>query len=399
MAKKKIPEIKSLYYITHIENLPSILERGIFSHQLIEEQSLKFTPIYDVSIVSNRKAKLTPNGKSLWEFANLYFQPRNPMLYRVIHEKGEKELAIIGVQKQAMDAPDVFLTDGNAANDPTSFFTPKEGLKAIYKMWDIIDGEWWNSVDGSKRKIMAECLVPRMISSDLIHTIYVASHAVAEKVRSLPLPRTFPVVPEPNMFFIPAKHYPISTKLAMVEGDMFFSKCQTLTVSVNTVGIMGKGLASRAKYQFPDVYVTYQDACRKKALKMGKPFLYKREAPFDDELADDPATLSVPNGVKWFLMFATKRHWRDNSDLQGIDEGLQWLVENYKTEGIKSIALPALGCGLGNLPWKDVGPIMCRRLSALQIPVFIYLPREREIPIEQLSSEYLLGKTLQNRLL
>jgi O-acetyl-ADP-ribose deacetylase (regulator of RNase III) len=98
-------------------------------------------------------------------------------------------------------------------------------------------------------------------------------------------------------------------------------------------------------------------------------------------------------------MFATKRHWRDDSDLQGIDEGLQWLVENYKTEGIKSIALPALGCGLGNLSWKDVGPIMCRRLSALQIPVFIYLPREREIPSEYLSSEYLLGQTAQKHLL
>jgi hypothetical protein len=238
-----------------------------------------------------------------------------------------------------------------------------------------------------------------MIPPESIHTIFVADHTVGEKVRSLARMSLPPVVPEPTMFFFPAKSYRILSNLKLAEGDMFFSKCQTLTVSVNTIGIMGKGLASRAKYQFPDVYVTYQDACRKKVLRMGKPFLYKREAPFDDELADDPATLSVPNGVKWFLLFATKHHWRDNSDLTGIDEGLRWIAENYKSEGIKSIALPALGCGLGNLAWKDVGPVMCGRLSALEISAVIYLPREKEIPAEYLSPEFLLGKLPQKNLL
>ena len=391
MAKRKIPEIKNLYYITHVENLLSILERGILCHQLIEQQGLNYTKIYDANIVSSRKAKKTPDGKNLWEYANLYFQPRNPMLYRVIHEKGEKELAILGVRKQVMEAQGSFLTDGNAANDPTNFFAPREGLKEIHKNWEIIDGEWWNSVDGSKRKIMAECLVPQTIPPDSIHTIFVADHTIADKVRPRLRANAPPVVPEPPMFFCPARNYKISSSLKLAEGDMFFSRCQTLTVSVNVVGIMGKGLASRAKYQFPDVYVTYQDACRQKKLRIGKPYLYKREALFDDELADDPATLSAPNGAKWFLLFATKRHWRDNSDLQGIDQGLQWLAENYKSERIRSLAMPALGCGLGNLDWKDVGPVMCRRLSSMEIPVVIYLPRERQIPAEHLSANYLLG--------
>lgn len=201
------------------------------------------------------------------------------------------------------------------------------------------------------------------------------------------------VIPEPNMFFVPVKRHRISDNLTLAEGDMFFSNMHTLTVSVNTVGIMGKGLASRAKYQFPDVYVLYQDACRNKSLRMGKPFLYKREASFDDELIDEPGTITTPNGIKWFLLFATKRHWKENSDINGIEEGLRWLVANYKTEGIKSIALPALGCGLGNLNWRDVGPIMCQHLSKLDIPVAIYLPREKEIPQEFLSPTYLLGKT------
>jgi O-acetyl-ADP-ribose deacetylase (regulator of RNase III) len=292
-----------------------------------------------------------------------------------------------------MQLPSVYITDGNAANSTTGFFSFQDGMKAVSEIWDTISSEWWNSLDGSKRKIMAECLVPGSISAEFIHTIYVANHNVAEQVRTLIGPQDIPVVPEPNMFFIPARRYRITQDLFLAEGDMFFSNMQTLTVSVNTVGIMGKGLASRAKYQFPDVYVIYQDACRKKWLKMGKPYLYKREASFDEELIDEPGTVVTPNAVKWFLLFATKHHWRDSSDLEGIEEGLRWIAANYKTEGIKSIALPALGCGLGNLDWKDVGPVMCRHLTTLDIPVTIYLPRERQISEEFLSREYLLGES------
>src|SRR5436305_1862939 len=91
------PEVKGLYYITHIENLPSILDRGILSHAQVEARKVPYTPIYDSQIVSRRKEKSTPAGRSLWEYANLYFQPRNPMLYRVVHEKDKRDLAIVSV--------------------------------------------------------------------------------------------------------------------------------------------------------------------------------------------------------------------------------------------------------------------------------------------------------------
>jgi hypothetical protein len=394
MPRNKRAEVKSLYYITHIDNLPSIFKHGIFSHRLIEERAVSYTPIYDASIVGNREAKLAPDGRSLWEFANIYFQPRNPMLYRVVHEKSEKQIVILGIKNQVMNTPSAFITNGNAASDATEFFDYSNGLRAISEIWGIINAEWWNSVDGSKRKIMAECLIAEIIPPDMIHSVYVANYGVADTVKAQNLPKQIAVVPEPNMFFIPAKRYRLTDRLILAEGDMFFSNMQTLTISVNTVSIMGQGLASRAKYQFPDVYVMYQDACRSKALRMGKPFLYKREASFDDELADEPGIVVSANGIKWFLLFATKRHWRENSDLAGIEEGLQWVAANYKQEGIKSLAMPALGCGLGNLDWKDVGPVMCRHLVGLDIPVAIYLPREKEIPEQFLSQEYLLGKNV-----
>ncbi len=389
MPRTKRPEIRSLYYITHVENLRSILLHGILSHQLVLDRKLPYTSIYDSQIVSNRKLKQAPDGRSLWQFANVYFQPRNPMLYRVVHEKDGKALIILAVRPDILQAPGAFITDGNAANSPTEFYDSSAGMEIVSKNWKTISAEWWNSVDGSKRKIMAECLIPGHIAPDLIHTIYVASHEVRDRIVDL-IGAKPPVIPEPRMFFLPVHQYRITRTLSLAEGDMFFSTLQTLTVSVNTVGIMGKGLASRAKYQFPDVYVRYQDECRRKSLAMGKPFLYKREASFDEELVDEPRSISTPNGVKWFLLFATKRHWRDDSDLEGIEEGLRWVVSHYEGEGIKSLALPALGCGLGNLAWKDVGPVMCRHLAHLRSPVVIYLPREKEIPYEFLSPDYLL---------
>lgn len=386
-------DIKSLYYITHVENIPSILRNGILSHTRVESTGVKFHAIYDADIVSNRKAKIAPNGHSLWDFANLYFQARNPMLYRVVREKSDKEIAVLGVRPDVLQGLAAYVTDGNAASSDTEFHSVPDGLKIVSKNWKIISSEWWNSVDGSKRKIMAECLVPDFVPSGYVHSIFVANHGVADHVRTLVGPRSdIEIVPEPNLFFTPARRYRITDKLYLAEGDMFFSSMQTLTVSVNTVGVMGKGLASRARYQFPDVYVAYEDACRRKKLTMGKPFLYKRESSLDDELADEPALLSNPNSMKWFLLFATKSHWREDSDFEGIRQGLQWLAENYKKEGMKSIALPALGCGLGNLKWEDVGPMMCQSLAPLDIPARIFLPREREIPDEFLTPPYLLRK-------
>ncbi len=382
--------IKSLYYITHIENLPSILEQGILSHQQVEEQKVSFTSIYDSDIVNMRKGKTTPNHDSLWEYANLYFQPRNPMMYRVVHEKNKRDIAILEVKPSILSEKDVIITDGNAANATTQFLSYSEGLKVIKAQWKVIQDDWWNSFDRSKRKIMTECLIRERVKPELIHSIFVADDTTRERVESIIGPVKIPVIPESHMFFQPRSSTRIGTNISLIDGDMFFSNMQTLTISVNLQGIMGKGLASRAKYQFPDVYVVYQDACRNKQITATKPYVYKREASLDEELADLSLPLSTPNSTKWFLLFATKRKWRDNSRLDDIKEGLDWLRNNFKQEGIQSLAMPALGCGLGNLDWSTVEPVMCRYLHEIGIPVAIYLPRERQIEPQFLKESYLL---------
>ncbi|HEY42098.1 MAG TPA: DUF4433 domain-containing protein [Dehalococcoidia bacterium] len=388
----RIPEITGLYYITHIENIPSILQRGILAHEKIIEEGVEYTPIYDEQIVNNRREKQTPDGHSLWHFANLYFQPRNPMLYRVVHEKDVRQIAIVSVQPNVLDRLDIFITTGNAAHSQTEIMPAGVGRKELRRITkDTLMVDFWYEEDGSKRRIMAECLVPELILPEKIQNIYVVSHEIKANLESMIHGKSVPIVPDPKMFFRPTWASGLTPKLFLAQDDMFFARLHTLTISVNTVGVMGRGLASRAKYFSPDLYVHYQDLCRSRKLRMGRPVLYKRETSLDYQLADDPKTLSNGNSETWFLLFPTKRHWRERSDIKGIEEGLQWIIENYKNEGIKSLALPALGCGLGRLDWKDVGPIMCRYLKTLDIQVVIYLPAEREIKKELLTQDFLLS--------
>ena len=385
------PDIRELYYITHRDNLPSILELGILSHDSIQAKVVEFTPVYDEEIVSGRQQKSTPDRTSLWSYANLYFQPRNPMMYRIVHERKPEDLAVVGVKKDVLDQNGIFITDGNAASAQTRISSPSEGLKILRRQWSIIQSDWWNNSDGSKRKIMAECLLPNQVQPADIHSIYLADNTTGDAVRAIVGNRRIEVSSEPDMFFQPNSRTQIGDNIFLIDGDMFFSNLQTLTISVNLQGVMGKGLASRAKYQFPDVYVAYQDACRSKRITAIGPYLYKRESSFDEELADTGSPLSTPNAVKWFLLFATKRKWRENSRLDDIEGGLEWIRRKYEVLGIESLAMPALGCGLGGLDWKDVGPLMCRYLHGLDITVAIYLPREHSIDPQYLTDSYLLG--------
>ena len=397
MARDKISKkrVKQLYYITHIGNLSSILRLGILSHERIEADQVPYERIYDADIVASRRDRTVPGGRSLWGFANLYFQPRNAMLYRVLLTRPLDEIVVIGVDPDILAGPDAFISLGNAASFSSDIVPSGQGRTAIPEILKWIDNDWWTEEVGLKRKMMAEVLVPDGLPSDSIRAIHVGNHAAVTTVRAIlgSIPsseRTPEVVLEPRMFFAPVRSTVLTPNLSVVEGDMFFSKMQTLTVSVNTVGIMGKGLASRAKYQFPDVYVRYQDVCRAKRLRMGVPYLYKRESSLEHELAADSHGLANANSETWFLLFATKRHWREDSDISAIGQGLQWIVDNYKQEGIQSLAVPALGCGLGRLDWRDVGPLIARSLATIEIPTRIYLPAETKVPDELLKREFLL---------
>ncbi len=372
-----------LYYICHIDNLASILKNGIWCRNEVPEH----TDIHDIEVLARRKEKKLFNGKEskeLYDFVNLYFQPRNAMLYRLICNEKREKFVILSIQPSVLDEVGVWVVNRNAASSLAEFYSSGEGLKKIEAK--TFKNEYWTDSNDSKQKMMAEVLVPKKIDPEKIITIY-SSKPDSIKINTA----NFEVVSEKYMFFEPEFRRKIDN-ISISKGDMFFSNMQTFTISVNTIGVMGKGLASRTKYQFPDAYVQYQDDCKSKKLKIGSPTLYKRGIRIEEELADDPSRLKEKNlnGARWFLFLATKRHWREDSNLADIEKSMQWLMDNYEKEKIQSIALPALGCGLGRLKWSDVGPMMCSYLQKMKIQSCVYLPTEEQINEEYLSAEYLL---------
>mgnify|MGYP006362722897 FL=1 len=139
-----------------------------------------------------------------------------------------------------------------------------------------------------------------------------------------------------------------------IKGDIFKSPAQVLVNTVNTVGVMGKGIALEFKKRYPDMFDAYRDVCDKRQLKVGSLMLYYE-----------------PD--HWVLLFPTKEHWRRPSQIDYIEKGLQKFRDTYAEKEIASIAFPRLGCGNGELSWSDVRPLMEKYLSDLPIDVYIYL--------------------------
>lgn len=139
-----------------------------------------------------------------------------------------------------------------------------------------------------------------------------------------------------------------------IEGDIFESPAQVIVNTVNTVGVMGKGIALSFKKRYPEMYERYKAVCEQGLLKTGKLMLFY-EADY------------------WLLLFPTKESWRQPSRLEYIEAGLQKFVQTYAAKGITSIAFPRLGCGNGELKWEDVKPLMEQYLKKLPISVYIYL--------------------------
>jgi len=143
-----------------------------------------------------------------------------------------------------------------------------------------------------------------------------------------------------------------------VRGDIFKANTEALVNPVNCVGVMGRGLALSFKNLFPDNFRAYAEVCRRGALVPGRMFVFETD-------------LDTP---RYIINFPTKRHWRDGSRLEDIEAGLTALAEEIRSRGIRSVAVPPLGCGLGGLEWADVRPRIERALSGLDAEVVVFEP-------------------------
>lgn len=152
-----------------------------------------------------------------------------------------------------------------------------------------------------------------------------------------------------------------------VVGDLFRSPAKVLVNTVNTQGVMGKGLAKDFKAIYPEMFKVYRDLCDSGKLTVGKLQLYR-----------------TPH--KWVLNFPTKQEWRQPSKPEYIEAGLQAFVAGYARNDITSVAFPQLGCGHGDLDWTtQVQPLMEQHLAKLPISIFIHLYQKDAFPTEHVS--------------
>ncbi len=156
-------------------------------------------------------------------------------------------------------------------------------------------------------------------------------------------------------------------------GDILRADAEALVNTVNCVGIMGRGVALQFKNAFPANFKAYEAACARDEVQPGKMFVFETR-----ELT----------GPKFIINFPTKRHWRGKSRIEDIDSGLKALAEEVRNRGIRSIAIPPLGSGLGGLNWAEVRPrIEAALRGANDLHVVIFEPnsapvatKSREVP-------------------
>jgi len=148
--------------------------------------------------------------------------------------------------------------------------------------------------------------------------------------------------------------------IELTSGDILKDEAEAIVNTVNCVGVMGRGIALQFKNAWPENFKAYAAACARKEVQPGRMCIF------------ETGQLTTP---RYIVNFPTKRHWRGNSRIEDIELGLAALASDIKTRGIRSIAIPPLGSGLGGLNWEDVRPLIERHLAPLaDVTVRIYEP-------------------------
>ncbi|MFY4729639.1 type II toxin-antitoxin system antitoxin DNA ADP-ribosyl glycohydrolase DarG [Nitrospira sp. BLG_2] len=143
-------------------------------------------------------------------------------------------------------------------------------------------------------------------------------------------------------------------------GDILAADAEALVNTVNCVGIMGRGIALQFRRAFPGNFKAYEAVCKRGELQPGHMFIF------------DTGSLTNP---RYIINFPTKRHWKGKSRLSDIELGLTALVSDIRRLGIRSIAIPPLGCGQGGLNWTEVRPRIERALAAVpDVRILLFEP-------------------------
>ncbi|MGL5823823.1 MAG: type II toxin-antitoxin system antitoxin DNA ADP-ribosyl glycohydrolase DarG, partial [Nocardioides sp.] len=170
--------------------------------------------------------------------------------------------------------------------------------------------------------------------------------------------------------------------ITQARGNLLAADVDALVNTVNTVGVMGKGIALQFKRAFPAMFRDYEKVARAGGLATGRMHVWPTQQM---------------TGPRFIINFPTKRHWKSRSKLSDIESGLDALVEVVHDLGVRSIAIPPLGCGNGGLRWSEVEPLMLSRLARLvDVDVIIYppngAPAAAEMPTSEVMPEMTTGR-------
>lgn len=173
-------QVGSLYNITSVANLASIASKGILCHDLAAD--IRHDDLSDRG-VQDRRGGRSVDGTPLHRFANLYFNPRNAMLYR-LHKFGDRNVVVLQVSVEVLDQPGVVVFEGNAASRVSEWRRASEGLAHINL--PLIRGLTWHNAAGEvdvelKRLTQAEVLVPQVVAPRFIEGFLAPSYAVLER--------------------------------------------------------------------------------------------------------------------------------------------------------------------------------------------------------------------------
>lgn len=179
-------KIQYLYNITSINNLESILKFGILSKNNIYKTSIDFDDVSNASVQSLRNEINVVNNIHLHDYANLYFNPRNAMMFTITHQDPKKELCILAIDKCVLDFKNTIVTNQNAAvRVGTRFMSPSEAIKTL-NFNNIMQNSWNLNdpvlKDHLKKQMMAEVLVLNRIPPQYIKGIFVPNEIIKNKL-------------------------------------------------------------------------------------------------------------------------------------------------------------------------------------------------------------------------
>ncbi len=372
--------ITELHYIAPIENLESIFEKGILSHN--DATQFKKADVSMQGVQDRRAHKVIPatamgQARKIHDCTNVYFNAKNPMLS--CRRKEKESICVLRLKPGLLDLPNAVVSDSNAATNDARFFKAAEGLNHLAD--GILYGQYWTSMtddaltkqrNGQLR--CAELLLPHAIHPSYIGGMFVTSEAVKQAVLAkFPAGCPVEVTVRPSFFFEKAvepqipqlgnRHFPnpidfappppasppkerkivaltpVATTypphITLVKGDLLDSKMQTLVNTVNCKGAMGKGIALAFKTRYKSMFADYKQRCDASKVIPGTPYIFEEAG-------------------KKIVNFPTKDDWKNPSRLEWITQGLAILKDELKKWGITSIAIPPLGCGNGGLDWNEV---------------------------------------------